>query len=372
MDSNGYIEEQWEHENYGPWHKVYKIEFENKAFYLGRTLGSLEDRLRTHEKNPCNPNLHYMMLEGYSYEIKELDRFLEQKDAMRFEKLIILKSHADLELRPYLLNIYAGGTKLIPSLDHRDKIDWLQKPMFRVKPRKVVIVDPTASYRCSRCHVRKNSSEFYKDRTRFNGLHSRCKKCAHELQRERRKVRKKKFETIGDARYKGTKKCSRCKEYREKKLFHINNNTFDGLNYTCMICKYENYRLVTKKIIEKNKALGDKLHIGTKKCGTCQEYKSKKLFHKSYERKDGLQKRCIACGKAIAFKWRLLREGIHYGDLTDNGLMCTLCNTFKPQSEFQKRKTGLMGRHSRCRDCARAYLKAWRAKQKEKLNQQTS
>lgn len=52
--------------------------------------------------------------------------------------------------------------------------------------------------------------------------------------------------------------------------------------------------------------------------------------------------------------------------LNPDGRNCTICGTFKPWTEFRKKKRGKNGRCGQCKPCSNANLDVWRAKTRDR------
>lgn len=80
--------------------------------------------------------------------------------------------------------------------------------------------------KCTKCGTEKNASEFYKDKTKRDGLASQCKKC-------------KVGHPIKEVLPEGMKRCSKCKKIKSTNEFHKQKSHKDGLRSFCKECKKE-------------------------------------------------------------------------------------------------------------------------------------
>lgn len=152
-------------------YRVYKISFEDGCAYVGQTQYPVEDRIRRHINRPDNQELsHRLITEAYVAEVLyeniptfEVASQIESDEIFALEKPINISGvNPDAKVKHF-------GNKI-------------SKSNARRKPKRQRQMEPRAGeYRCSKCGTRKPHTEFYKDRTRFNGLHSRCKSCNQEL-----------------------------------------------------------------------------------------------------------------------------------------------------------------------------------------------
>ena len=156
---------------------LYKLSFADGTQYVGKTK-NLEKRLYAHRKNPCNLGVHRRMARGMDFRCEVLSRHYKDAVAREREK----KEIARLETP---LNYYVGGKRVrAPEI----RLD--PRPMFaRADKKRKRGARPTVrspkpvpgSYTCSICRHKKNYTEFTRDRTRFNGLNSRCRTCINAL-----------------------------------------------------------------------------------------------------------------------------------------------------------------------------------------------
>lgn len=233
-------------------YKIYQIQFTNGCIYIGKTKQPMYKRLLTHKTRPCNPNLAYWFNKGLSYQHDLLMTYDTDEEALEFEKKLILKLHSEDHTR--LLNLFAGGIRLKPSIKHDVN---LKLKEFTPKKYNVFDVDQGKMYRCSKCKKYKSANHYHRDRTRFNGLHSRCKECKNKLSRagyETNTRPAKRYATICREGYERevrdkVKLCSICKERKPWTEFYKNKNKRHGLQRECKQCLkplHKQYRINKK------------------------------------------------------------------------------------------------------------------------------
>ena len=127
------------------------------------------------------------------------------------------------------------------------------------------------------------------------------------------------------------KKCHRCKDHKEISLFGTRSSNQDGKDIYCKSC-----------VITYNNARKFKPNYkGSKRCSTCKETKEKVNFHKNRNITDGLEGRCIPCGQKrsrdIELKRRYnLTEDEFDKILKDQGGTCKICNNTSSNSRIVK------------------------------------
>ena len=152
-------------------YRVYKISFEDGYAYVGQTQFPVEDRIRRHINNPDNTELsRRLTTEAYITETLydniptfDIATQIEADEIFALEKPINISGvNPDAKVKHF-------GHKIT-------------KRNARKKPKRQRQIEPRpGTYRCSKCRIRKPHTEFNKDSSRFNGLHSRCKSCKQEL-----------------------------------------------------------------------------------------------------------------------------------------------------------------------------------------------
>jgi 5-methylcytosine-specific restriction endonuclease McrA len=141
---------------------------------------------------------------------------------------------------------------------------------------------------CTKCKETKSRSEFYKDKTKKDGLDSRCKPCKSEYQQERAKNL---VHQTPD-----TKQCTKCKEIKAASEFHNHKIGKDGLKSRCKLCTSKCERERTKTIVP--------VIPETKHCPNCKETKSHSEFYTHKSRSDGLGGVCKPCHAELLRTYR--------------------------------------------------------------------
>ena len=151
---------------------IYKISFVDGFEYVGMTRYTVEDRIRRHIQAPDNAELS------------------DRLSKMDYSTFIL---HTDVPAS----RVYSLEREEIARLTHPINIkgasvyiDWGREisPRNISRKRKRNVFPPReGEYVCSRCRIKKQHLEFGRDRSRFNGLNSRCKVCERKRHKERRK-----------------------------------------------------------------------------------------------------------------------------------------------------------------------------------------
>lgn len=102
--------------------------------------------------------------------------------------------------------------------------------------------------RCNHCNLKKDPADFYKNKSRKDGLHHTCKACVKEQMRIRtlsgksalaqRAMRRRNRERFNFNPYalKDKKICSCCKQVLDRVAFGLDKNRGDGLSNKCKVC----------------------------------------------------------------------------------------------------------------------------------------
>lgn len=159
---------------------VYKISFEDGFEYVGITRYSVPDRIRRHIQKPINAELSRRLTIELPYVYTRLHTDIEDvTEAHRLESQEIRKLEKPI-------NISGVDPEKAVDFGHPQTPENIRRRMYAVSKRARNVYPPRKGrYACSICEIRKAHTEFHLDRTRFNGLNSRCKSCNN--QRDRRK-----------------------------------------------------------------------------------------------------------------------------------------------------------------------------------------
>jgi len=218
---------------------VYKIAFSDGTNYIGYTTMTLSKRLRDHATSwNANKRLQKRLrAPGFLYDVSVLHHCDSVREARDLEIQEILKATNVLNRFIPGRNGGAGAltqnyapTALIDIFDDGKEIKQKTKSWSERKPH-CVSPPKQGNYRCSVCKQVKPETEYHKDRSRWNGLHSRCKICYMK------KVR----ETVERNKATGVqvkhKKCIRCKSKKRASEFGIRYQNADCLESICKTCR---------------------------------------------------------------------------------------------------------------------------------------
>ncbi|KAK9915493.1 hypothetical protein WJX75_009972 [Coccomyxa subellipsoidea] len=149
---------------------------------------------------------------------------------------------------------------------------------------------------CSKCKETKVASEFFKDKSKPDGMYSQCKACATAEERRRRESRPQ----VGPDMMKSTKKCTRCGIDKPASSFCRNKRSFDGLYSQCRTCVSDKDKDRRQKmLIQKPEPVPNKL------CSRCNTQKTCEDFYRDASKPDGLQTYCKPC---LCAKHKELRD----------------------------------------------------------------
>lgn len=179
--------------------------------------------------------------------------------------------------------------------------------------------------RCSKCKKWKDESEFYKDRSKKDGLDCWCKKCecvaAHEYYR--RKTKRAGKYTLYEQRHRvidgaKQKRCSRCNKWKDESYFYKNLSSKDGLNHSCAKCLRERTRKSHYKKVSgpvKRYYTYEQYHrvvhgVEKKRCRLCKKWKAESEFYRNRTHKDGLAYRCKECANKATNEARRRRVAV--------------------------------------------------------------
>jgi hypothetical protein len=210
--------------------------------------------------------------------------------------------------------------------------------------------------RCTSCKELREKSCFVKDKYRPDGLAGNCKLC-----RKKNQEKVKTSEKVIPA----TKKCSKCNLVKAEKEFARNSNSYSGLDSKCKLCRTENYY----------KELENKEYISVdfKTCTRCNIEKPIIDFHKSISSKDGHNQACISCclayGKLYYEEHR--EESIEYSRnrRKENPEKVQEINRKSFQKNKNKHKEKLKQYRVANKDKIAEQNRTWRENNKESLKQ---
>lgn len=99
---------------------------------------------------------------------------------------------------------------------------------------------------------------------------------------------------------------------------------------------------------------------GSKKCNNCGKEKPLEDFVKDRKCKDGRAGQCKECRQEYIAKWKAKREvATEQTETVQIGKTCKKCGKAKPITEFDKNKNTKDGHAWQCKECRRAYQRAY-------------
>ena len=140
-----------------------------------------------------------------------------------------------------------------------------------------------ASKVCSTCNQNKPLTEYYKDKSKSDGLRYSCKSCRNQ-QTQTYKENHKQIVLTPDYQ----KQCSNCNQLLSKDKFNKDLSSTDTLKSTCKQCINQN----------KNKIIIPSDY--KKQCSKCKLLLSKENFNIDNVRKDNLRVECKLCQSIVA------------------------------------------------------------------------
>lgn len=349
-------------------YKVYQLTFAKTLKYIGFTKKNVHERIQAHQQQPVNVNVKQNFEWGRPYEVHILRNCETEDEARYYEKKLIIEAHC--ENWETLLNIYAGGTKLQPHIqydkDQSQVAHWDRTKKYSRPP------DYSRHYRCSKCKVTKPGKDFYRDRTRFNGLHSVCKSCAnlYRIAYSSRHYHKK------EPTYINCTKCNTDKITSQFVKATLQSNPICKTCYTDLKCYLTEYHTCTRC---KETKLGTEFYPkkGRVKrlasyCKSCTQEacKESRKKHKKYNpkyleqkklREQGLKK-CPLCNQIKSrtkdFTGRSDSQPYAY---------CKSCRNKKYRKSRQQAREYYLKYKEKNKDKIIARQKAWKAKNKDKV-----
>lgn len=206
--------------------------------------------------------------------------------------------------------------------------------------------------KCNRCHKTQELTEFYHDRSRSDGISSKCKKCENECRKARHeKLRNRipnELPTIT------SKRCSKCNEVKTVADFHVSIRNSDGYASHCKLCNKKQKQSYYRKLAARHQ---DEIpRIKTKRCPKCDKVKPVSQFYKAVAKVDGYRTICKVCDKNSAVQYRNKIADREFEDIQPTGKKrCCMCKRNLPVGEFNYARSNYDGLASHCRECGREY-----------------
>lgn len=111
--------------------------------------------------------------------------------------------------------------------------------------------------KCSKCKIKKEFTQFHKNRARYDGYCNYCKVCdTKKANTLRKNNRKRKTIKIPEK-----KVCANCSTQKKEKDFSKNKNLADGLNPYCKVCTSKIMSLQNSKRRAKQASLNEKFSV---------------------------------------------------------------------------------------------------------------
>jgi hypothetical protein len=175
---------------------------------------------------------------------------------------------------------------------------------------------------CQACNTEKPETEFYRDRSRSDGLNWRCKPCHKEH------IAHVAMQPPRNPPPEGMKRCSRCKEMKSVDEFFADKNRYDGRQQYCMTCQNARHRQwVDENREQVNRYARERYQNDPHRY---MEYERKSHYglpHGTYERMLIEQGgKCAICGTDDPSPRRHFAVDHCHTTGTVRGLLCQSCN----------------------------------------------
>ena len=209
--------------------QVYKLDFTNGDEYVGITSKSMMERLTQHERNPVNQRVkRNLTTPGVNYTATTISRHRSKDAALRRERREIQRLTQPIN--------YTGL-----SPEQRAEVKSRVEPVRRVvKPQRI----PPQSAKCYKCGKRKHRSDFYHDKTRVQGIASRCIACTRVARSAPRRYA---ATATSEAR---EYTCRHCKIKKPAFEYNRDASRSSGLESQCRICATIKHRFINKAVRE--------------------------------------------------------------------------------------------------------------------------
>jgi len=206
--------------------------------------------------------------------------------------------------------------------------------------------------RCTRCRQTKELTEFYGDRSRGDGLSSKCKKCEYECRTLRRQqLQERTPEKIPSV---DSKRCSKCGKFKPVADFYPVLSNKDGYCDRCKSCSREQSQSYHRRLAaRRQKRIA---HADMKRCCKCAEVKPVSEFYKAVGKLDGYSAVCIECNKSSAAQHRNKVADREFEDIQATGKKkCSMCKRRLPVEQFNYGRSNYDGLATHCRECGKEY-----------------
>jgi len=206
--------------------------------------------------------------------------------------------------------------------------------------------------RCTRCYKTKELTDFYADRSRGDGLSSKCKECECECRKRRRQ--KLQSRTPGKMPHIKSKRCSKCGESKPVTDFYSSTSNSDGYTCHCKLCIQKQKQAYHKRLAARHRR--EIPRIETKRCPRCGEVKPVSKFYKAVGKVAGYATHCKDCAAVSAREHKKKVADRDFADIQVTGnKRCWMCGRNLPASEFNYCRSSIDGLASHCRECGQEY-----------------
>ncbi len=152
-----------------------------------------------------------------------------------------------------------------------------------------------ATKKCPKCDETKPLTEFSLRSDRPSGVQSRCKTCQSLATGDRQRLLAAARQTQNrEVSLEGEKKCTRCGTMKPRVQFSLQRSRFDGLHHRCKACE----KTRKKAEVAKRKAAfeaGECLVPLERRCSACRTLKPAADFYRCCTNSSGLSGKCKAC-----------------------------------------------------------------------------
>ncbi|MFA5715611.1 MAG: hypothetical protein WC998_07720, partial [Candidatus Paceibacterota bacterium] len=216
---------------------------------------------------------------------------------------------------------------------------------------------------CTKCGVEKDVGEFAIARSNKDGLQRWCRKCRKEHDEIVHPNRK--HNKHYDDEH-GKKTCRKCGVKKDISEFTKNKRSKDGISLYCRECTMEYQESNHPNM--KHRAPKSKLP-GMKTCSSCRIEKPIDAFSKSKNMSDGLSSWCKACVTEYYLNTTEGRRRIVHEQSGPGYKKCVQCGEDKPLEDFYYKSSGWLNTSAKCKDCIRSNRKTYRENNQEKVKE---
>lgn len=206
--------------------------------------------------------------------------------------------------------------------------------------------------RCNRCHKTKELTEFYQDRSRSDGLSSKCKQCEYECRTLRyQKLKNRPANKIPNIE---SKRCRKCDEVKPVAEFYPALRNKDGYDCWCKSCVKKQHQSYHRRLADRSQR--EIPHIKSKRCPKCGEVKPVSAFFKAIGKLDGYRTICKECDSKSGVEYIRKISDMEFEDIQATGKKrCWMCKRDLPVEEFNYARSNYDGLSSHCRECGKEY-----------------